>query len=252
MKKHFTLPVGFLIALVSMCSLHADDLMQNGGFELPVVKQRTPMDQGGDPAKGGAKSKWAGASVTSATPGEVVAGLTNELSHAASQSFFIQFNNVSQSYQTAALQTALIPVQPDSSYRIGLWGRVDKKNPLVLGDRPAYLKLQIIFFKADGVTPVGDPEFRVQPIPGGKNRDPLFTADKWNEFYTLIQSSEESAFISVNVKFETGSNPGKTNGILYVDDFTINGPAADLKDAAGKPATPAGSDGTPDVTGSKQ
>lgn len=229
MKNFFAIPVGFLLVLVSLGVLRADDLILNGDFEKPAVKQRTPRELGGDPVNGGVKSSWKNFTLNSPS-GALTAGLTNEIAHSGAQSLYVKFDNVSKGYENASLETAPIPIGAGSPYRIGLWGRVDKTNPLILGDRPAYLKLKIEFFKEDGATPAGEAEYKLQPIPGAKNRDPIFTADTWREFFTEIKSAGDAAFMVITVKFETSSNPGKTNGIIYFDDFSIKGLPSEVKE----------------------
>ncbi|MEI8341713.1 MAG: hypothetical protein WCH43_09295 [Verrucomicrobiota bacterium] len=236
MKTPFAVSTALVLFLMASHSGRAEDLMQNGGFELPVVKTRTPKEAEGDPVNGGIKSLWQIFNVTPSTDdGKVTAGLTNEIAHTGSQSFFVKFDNVPRSYQNAVLQTVPIAVVPGSPYAFKLWGRVDKKNPLTLGDRPAYLKIQIEFFAEDGTTPAGDPEYRIQPIPGSKNRDPIFTADKWNEFSTDITTPVDAAFMVLNLMFETGSAPGKTNGLIYFDDLSISGEFSNRKLPKPKP-----------------
>jgi len=203
---------------------------------LPTVKTTTLKDSGGNPVNNGINSLWHTFSIKSQPPGGVLtAGLTNEIAHKGAQSFFVKFDNVERSYQNAVLQTVPIAVIPDTPYRLNFWGRVDKKNPLTLGERPAYLKIQIEFFKEDGTTPTGDPEYRIQSLPGSKNRDPIFTADKWNEFFLEFTPPTDATFMLVNLMFETGSNPGKTNGIIYVDDFSITGEFSGKKVPPPKP-----------------
>ena len=204
--------------------------MQNGGFEEPAVKIRSTKEFGGDPVNGGVKSLWKAFNVSVGTGGGMVtAGLTNEIAHTGAQSIFVKFDNVARSYQSAVLETALVPVMQTSNYRIGFWGRVDKKFPLILSERPAYMKLQVEFFKDDGVTMVGDGEFKIQSLPGAKDRPPLFTPEKWTEYFFEVTTPVEAAFFVFKFSVESGSNPGKTSGIIFFDDITINGESSPLK-----------------------
>jgi hypothetical protein len=124
---------------------------------------------------------------------------------------------------------------PESTYRISMWGKLDKQKPLKPGPRTTYLKLQTDFFKNDSsITPVGEPIYRIQPIPGSKNRDPIFNAEKWNEFFVEIESPKEAALMVITLKFETGSDEGKCDGAIYFDDFAIDGPAGGGKKPAAK------------------
>jgi len=236
MKTQCAVTAAVLLFLSASQTVRADELMQNGSFEEPVVRARTPKEAGGDPVNGGVLSSWQSFNITSEPAGGTVsAGLTNEITHLGAQSFFIKFDNVSRSYQNVILQTALLPVIPSSSYHMGLWGRVDKKNPLTLGERPVYLKIQIEFFKDDGTTGTGEPQYRIQPLPGGKDRAPMFTADKWNEFFLDIPTPVDAAFMTLTLKFETSPTPGKANGIIYFDDFSIKGDPSPLKTPKPKP-----------------
>jgi hypothetical protein len=220
MKTSFTVSAAILLFLPALHSAQAEELTRNGGFEEPIVQPVTPGEQG----NAAGKSLWKSFIINSdPAGGAVTAGVSGEIARSGTQSFFVKFDNVSLSYQNAALQTVPVSVMPAGRYRVSLWGRVDKKNPLAVGERPAYLKVQIEFFKEDGATPAGEPEYRIQPIPGSRNRDPIFTPDKWSEFFMEITTPAEAAFLVLNLSFETGSSPGKTNGVIYFDDFSING-----------------------------
>ena len=252
MKTPFAICTAALLVLLASPVGHAENLMQNGDFEEPAVKMRTPKDSGADPVNGGVKSLWQSFTATSnATGGSVIAGLTNEIAHGGAQSLFVKFDDVSSSYQNATLKTALVPVMQSMSYRIGLWGRVGKINPLIMGDRQTFMKIQVDFLKDDGTTLVGDPEYRIQAIPGSKNHPLLFTADKWNEYYTEINTPVEAAFLILKLSFESGSTPGKISGIIFFDDFTIQGEPSMLKTPKPMPAeTPEPDPAAPVTTGS--
>jgi hypothetical protein len=256
MKTLFAVSTALLLFLSAAHAAPAEEVMQNGGFELPVVKARTPNESGGNPVNGGVQSLWQSFNIISNPAGGVLsAGLTNEIARTGTQSFFLKFDNVSLSYQCGILIAMPVPVMPSSPYRVSLWGRLDKTNPLILGDRQSYLRIQIEYFAADGETPVGDPEYKIQPLPGSKNRDPLFTADKWNEFFMDITTPADAAFIGLSLKVETGPNPGKTNGIIYFDDFSIRGEPSPLKipkpkpEETPEPAQSADTTGTSGTTG---
>ena len=230
MKTPIAVSIAVLVILSALHPAHAENVMQNGGFEEPAVKLRTPKDSGGDPANGGVNSLWQSFTINSDGVGHMVsAGLTNEIAHTGAQSVFVKFDDVTRSYQNATLETAPVPVIQTSLYRIGIWGRLDKKNPLTLGERIAFMRVQIEFFKDDGTTSAGDAEYRIQPIPGSKNRLSLFTVEKWNEYSTEVTTPVEADFMVVKLIFETGSTPGHTNGIIFFDDFTINGEPSPLK-----------------------
>jgi hypothetical protein len=114
---------------------------------------------------------------------------------------------------------------PESTYRISLWGKLDNQKQFVIGERTFFLKYEFNFYKEDGTTLAGEPLYRIQPIPGSKNRPAIFTADKWKEYFVEIKSPSDAVFLVCNVKFENGSDAGKTNGVIFIDDFNISGTA---------------------------
>ena len=239
MKKLLLIPAVLLLTHAPAFILHADNLMLNGGFEEPAVKTRSTMELGGNPVANEATSKWKTFEILAQpAAGKVVAGLTNEISHEGAQSLYVEYGNVSIGSQIIQLRTRLIGIMPEAPYRINLWGKLDKKTPFVIGERTLFLKMEVNYFMDDGVTPAGESDYRIQPIPGSKNRPPVFTAEKWNEYFVEVKSPPGAAFMVFTLKFENGSQPGKTTGIIFIDDFSISGNPGVLQTPLARPSTP--------------
>ena len=82
----------------------------------------------------------------------------------------------------------------------------------------------------------GNMEMRMQTIPGakqvpgGQKALPFFVSGKWKEFYAEIKSPEDAQFIKVTWYWETSSEEGETNGMMYFDGAGIEGPAGPKED----------------------
>lgn len=207
-------------------ALFADELLKEGGFESPNVTARSPIAKGGDLSHGGKGPFWVGFHdrAEDKSGGPLTAGLTNEQAHGGAQSIYIEFAHVKQPYQAAVLQSRLFPVVPGGDYRVGIWGRLDAQNSIKLGGRTAYIKVQIDFFSKDGSEPVGETVYAVYPIPGSKNRPALFTTDKWSLFSSQAGAPPDAGFAQVTWQWETSSEQGETNGVIYFDDASFAGP----------------------------
>lgn len=266
--------IAVLLALGT--SSFAEQLMERGSFELPPVTRRKARSEGAD------LSKFVGGWVqfkdkADAAGGRLILGLTNEVSRTGRQSLFVRFDKLTKPQAKGELASELIPILPGKPYHVGIWGRVDKENPVTLDQRLPYLKLRIDWFMAPGkepaeddegadvdVTPVsgdstkeddnspltyaqtGEPVWRLQPLPGSKNRPPFFRSGRWTEFFVDVKSPADAAFIKVTWYWETPPDAGETNGVMYFDDATVEGesgprevPFADEPDDDAPAAKPA-------------
>jgi hypothetical protein len=204
----------------------ADNLLPDSGFETPFVKGRTPKDQGGDPSNNGKGPGWIAFKFqTTGTNGSVTGGLTDEVARNGKQSLFINFDHVDKAFQAAILISNFIPVVSGTEYAVGIWGRTDAKELIDSEGRSAYLKLEVDYFAKDGNESVGEPTYSVQPIPGSKGRDAYFTPDRWNRFYVKLTPPPGAIFAQVIWRWETGSDPGEINGVMFFDDAMMLGPA---------------------------
>jgi hypothetical protein len=235
-------------------SFPQNDLFKRGGFEEPAVHGRTPVDKGADPTNGGNPPwitfKIAPDTTGSNADGQIAAGLTDEIAHSGKQAMYINFQHVKTPYQSLTLTSNFVPVVSGSLYQVNIWGRADAKAIITRNDRPAYLKVEIDFFGADGNQSVGDPSYTVLPIGGGGDKDhpPFFKPDDWTEFFTKVTAPQGAVFAQMIWTWESaGSDPGEINGTIFFDDVTVQGaPNAnpDLTPAPIQEATPA-----PDQTG---
>jgi hypothetical protein len=238
----FILPI---LLLSGAAAFAADNLLPDSSFEAPIVAARTPKDQGGDPTNNGATPGWVEFKFeTTGTNAGITAGLTNEVAHTGTQSFYIDFDHVAEPYQSASLTSNFVPIVSGSSYMVGIWGRTDAKDLIDSAGRSAYLKLEVDFFAGDGNESVGDPVYSVQPLPGSKDHDPYFKPDSWNQFAIKVTAPPGAVFAQIIWRWETGSDPGEINGVMFFDDATITGPPNPVPDLTPSPVQqtpPAGS-----------
>ena len=226
------LPSLFALA-VAGCCLHAADEsgtkfedvpLKDASFELPAITARTPESQGANPARAGeGETVWTQfQSFGSQKDGEgkLVVGLTNELAHTGKQSLYIDFQKLKTKSKRAFLMSDLVPVKGGNTYRVSLWGRIDKKRPLTLDQRRPFMQLEVTFFQADGEAQTGDPQIRTQMIPGKLDRL-VFISSKWSEFFGVIRSPDDAALMQVTFRWETTRDEGATDGMIYFDDAAI-------------------------------
>ena len=238
MNPHrFSISAAFLAILITTAP--AAQLLESGSFESPRVKGRTLRNQGGSPLRA-THSDWMqfDDKVTD-EGGRLKAGMTDEVSHSGKQAIFVEYDKLANDRAAVTLASNLVSILPAQSYRVAIWGRMPKKNPLTIDDRLAYLKLFIEFFQADGETPCEQGEqqaMRAQPIPGSKNRPPLFTTGKWSEYFTVLKSPADAGFMKVTWRWETPAQEGAVTGMIFFDDAVIIGepgpkpPEVELRD----------------------
>jgi len=219
-----------LLLLWGLTVFAGDNLVRDGSFETPVVKGRTLKDQGGDPTNNGKGPGWVGFKFRSAgeaaSKGKVTGGLTDEVARTGKQSLFIRFDHVHWAYQSATLVSNFIPVVSGADYVISIWGRTDASDLIDSKGRSAYLKLEVDYFAKDANESVPETFYAVQPLPGSKDRDPVFKPDGWNSFAVNVTTPPGAVFAQITWRWETGSNPGEINGIMYFDDVAMTGPPA--------------------------
>ena len=211
------------LSLLALTALADDNIFRDGGFEFPVVTGRTPAPQG-DPAKHRDHQPWLFLKLPPQKDSGVSAGVTNEVAHSGTQAFFIQFEHVARPYQGVTLVSNFIPVVSGTQYEVGLWGRTDARDLMTSKGRTAYLKLQVDYFAADAAESVGETAYRVQPIPGGKDHPPFFVPDHWTWWAVKLDTPPGAVFAQITWRWETGSDAGEFNGIIYFDDAAVLGP----------------------------
>lgn len=206
----------------------AENLLENGSFELPAVKGRTRQEAGGNPVFAEKQATWSLFAAQSMTDGgELVVGVTDEIARTGKQAIYLDFAKVTASSRRAALVTELIPIKPAQPYRVSIWGRIDRKRPLALDERRPHMWLEVQFFQADQNTQAGEIFSGAQLIPGrvvpGGPHELIFVSGKWKESFAQITSPENAALIKVSWSWTTPSDEGETDGIIYWDDASLEG-----------------------------
>ncbi len=220
----FSISAALLAILITTAT--AAQLLESGSFESPRIKGRILRNQGGSPLRA-THSDWMqfDDKVTD-EGGRLKAGMTDEMSRSGKQALFVEYDKLTSDRAAVTLASNLVSILPGQTYRVAIWGRMPKKNPLTIEDRLAYLKLFIEFFQADGETPCEEGEqraMRAQPMPGSKNRPPLFTTGKWSEYFTVLKSPLDAGFMKVTWRFESPAQEGAVTGMIFFDDAVIIG-----------------------------
>ena len=210
-------------ALLACTTAYSAQLLNSGSFESPRVKERTQKNKGGSPTVGASSSWIRFDTKVGDEGGKLIAGLSNEMARTGKQSLFIQFDKLKAPKQGAELESGLVSILPGKPYHVSIWGRMNKKTALPIDQRLPYLKLFVYFFQADKETECSEPVMRLQPMPGSKNRPPLFTTAKWTEYFTDVNAPEDAAFLKLTWRWDTPPDEGETNGVIYFDDATVTG-----------------------------
>lgn len=229
-----------LAAVLALTStVHSEQVLESGSFEWPPVTQRKVRSEGGDLKKSAMNAEWLSfRDKADDAGGKLILGLTNEISHSGRQSMFVQFDKVTKQGASAILASDFLTILPNQAYKVGIWGRVDKKNPVALDTRIPYLRLRVDFFKKGvdedtkepSIEQVGEPVFRTQSLPGSRKRKPLFNSNEWNQFWAMVKSPEDATLVKLTWTWETPRIEGETNGIMFFDDVTIDGAAPAKED----------------------
>ena len=233
----------FFASVLALPNLAARaDVVFANSFESPAVTGRTPKAAGADITKGEPQA-W---SCFEDQPnigegGSVIAGLTKEVAHTGSQSLFIEADKLSAPYIGALLTSRPIPIQSGKTYKASLWGRNDARNPLISGAAQLFLKIQVDFFTDEGKTDIGESQYLLQPLPGGRGRLPVFRSNAWNCVGLRFTAPAESKYMTVSFRCDSSAERGAISGTIYFDDFTLETAALVVPEIEGAGEQPAGS-----------
>ena len=216
--------VSFLLAVMRPTA-HGENLLVDGGFELPAVDGSLPAGSGGNPvlSTGSGWERLVGKNGDDG--GKLIVGLTNGLAHNGKQALFVDFVRLSAPSQVAALVTKPVAIKPASNYKVSIWGRMDRERPLALDERTPFMQIDIDFLEADQQTIAGEAEHALIVIPGAKTpggtASLLFVARRWNKAEAVVKTPENAAFMRVTWSWATPKNEGETDGMIYWDDAAI-------------------------------
>jgi hypothetical protein len=236
-------------APVLPAAAETQSLLESGGFEWPAVLAPRSLSEGADISKSAMNAEWVRfKDKPDADGGQLVLGLTNEIARSGRQCLYVEFNKLTKPKVSAELGSDFIPVKAGKSYRVAIWGRIDKKRPITLAQRLPFLKLRVDWFKVDeegDMAQVGDVVWKVQPIPGPLKRPPLFIAGDWRQFFADMTAPVDATFIKMTWSWETPIQEGETNGVIFFDDASLEGepgpkpPEEELEEYDEKPVTDA-------------
>jgi hypothetical protein len=214
-----------LAALLIPSLSSAENLLENASFEVPKIEGVVAATKGGTPVAADGKGTWAKFLSMDRT-GHLSVGLTNQLGRTGSQSLFVKFQEAAKT-RGAMLMSDLIPIKGLEPYRISIWGRIDRKQPLTLdGGRP-FMLVDIEYYPADQASRIGSVDTRTQMIPG-KDKSLLFVAGRWSEYFTEVRAPEGAEFMKVTFRWESPKREGAADGLIYFDDAVVEGPAGNL------------------------
>lgn len=208
---------------VNRTKMPENQILEYGSFELPRVKERLPKLKGGNFLLLTSDEWMDFRGDPDSDRGTLVIGLTNEVARTGRQSMYVEFSKLKKPRAAATMSSQLIAVKPNQPYRVGIWGRMDKKQVLTLDQPLPLLRLQVDFFQGDGETQTGDQIFRVQPMPGSRDRPPFFITKDWREYYAEVQTPEDAGFIKITWSWTAPPDAGEINGVMYFDDATLIG-----------------------------
>jgi hypothetical protein len=253
MSKIVMFTVGISLLAIGHACAQKQNLLESGSFEWPPVRKKKAISEGADISKSAMNAEWLNfKDSTKEGGGKLVLGLTNEIFRTGRQCMFVEFDKLSRPSAVAELASDFVSILPGESYRVGIWGRIERANPITLDQRVPHLKLRVDWFLADKEEQTGNVEFRVQPIPGSANRAAMFTSGKWSEYFATFKAPADAAFMRITWTWESGSEVGETHGVIYFDDASIEGisgpkedPFADEPEMTEEPANASGDGGQP-------
>lgn len=206
--------------LAPLLGARADELVQNGGFERPEVQQRTSAKDGGDPAVSG----WARArGFPAGESGEVEVGLTTGDAHAGRQSLYVTFRNLTKNFASGYVSTFPVRIVPGQSYSLGIWGKLDPKDPLAAESGQVLVRANVSFLRADG-TKLPDKFFHKPAASNGGKR--FFDETDWRLFSATVEPHPEAATMTVSWVCQLDGRDPKASGTILLDDASIEGPNA--------------------------
>ena len=222
-------------------SASAANLLENGSFELPAVTGRTSATSGGNPAVGADPTSFALLSTKIGdASGSLQAGMTNEVARTGKQSLYVDFQNVTAEGARAVLTTKAIPVKGGQAYRFAMWVRLDRKRPLALDESRPQMWIEVRFLKEDQTTETGEPVAGSQFVPGeivpGGPHPLRFTSEKWKESSAEVETPSDAKFVKVSWYWITTNEEGDTDGVIYLDDASLEEMIAAPAAGEGKPA----------------
>jgi hypothetical protein len=220
---------------------YADVVFQDS-FETPVVTGRTPRAAGGDPSKTALSRAAAAWSRFEDQPnlgeegGSVVAGLTNQMARTGSQALFIEATRLSVPYVGALLVTRPIAIEGGACYKACIWGCNDPQRPLAIAAAQLFLKIQVDFFSDEGKTEVGESQYMLHPLPGGKGRPPLLLSTEWRPVGICFHTPAAAKCMTLSFRCDSSAEKGAISGALYFDDFTVETDAPEAAKSAPVPS----------------
>ena len=223
----WTPPLFAMAALFAPVSpVHAGVVFYDS-FEAPVVTGRTPRAAGGDLAKAdpnrpgvaAAWSRFEDQPNLGEGGGSVVAGLTNQAARTGTQSLYIEATRLSAPYIGALFVSRPIPIDGGAGYKACIWGRNDPQNPLVQAAAQLFLKIEVDFFSDEGKTEVGESQYMLHPLPGGKDHRILST--EWRSMGICFHAPAGAKTMVLSFRCDSSAEKGAITGALYLDDFTV-------------------------------
>jgi len=198
-------------------------------FESPSVTDRIPKAAGGDiskpdPSKPEEKPAWSrfeDQPNIDAEGGGVVAGLTNKVARTGTQALFIEASKLSVPYLGALFVSQPIPIEGGKYYKACIWGRNDATAPLLCAMAQLFLKMRIDFYTDEGKTEIGESQYLIQPLPGGKGRPPSIVASAWSPLGLRFDAPAAAKFLVVSFRCDANAERGAISGTVYFDDFTL-------------------------------
>ncbi|MEI8234328.1 MAG: hypothetical protein WCH57_06540 [Verrucomicrobiota bacterium] len=223
------LPLFAMAALLAPAFPARAGVVFQDSFEAPPVTSRTPKAAGGDPSLGNpaqpekkpAWSRFEDRPSLGEEGGSVVAGLTNQMARTGAQALFIEAARLSAPYIGALFVSQPIPIEGGTCYKACIWGHNDPQKPLVSAVAQLFLKMQVDFFSDEGKTEVGESQYLLQPLPGGRGRPPRLLTTEWRPVDIRFHTPAQAKYIVMSFRCDSSAEKGAISGAIYFDDFTV-------------------------------
>jgi hypothetical protein len=145
-------------SFANLSAAEAPNLLLNGSFETPTVEARTAADAGGSPVLGSNESSWQELTGdTQEEAGKITFGLTNSIARTGKQSDVRRFSESHRQGADSAAGHQNDSGQPDTTYEISIWGRIDRDRPVALDERRPHMWIDVEFLQKDQQTTAAEP-----------------------------------------------------------------------------------------------
>lgn len=196
-------------------SVGAAELLTNGGFEDPKVEKKTPSKEGANLAGHGWNRDWG---FGPGEGGEAEVGLTPSDPHSGRQSFYVTFRNLTHPWAMGYVATDSVRVVSGQTVTLGIWGKLDAKDPMEAESGQVSVYANVVFLRADG-TKVSEKAYGKPAAGVGGKR--FFDETDWKLHEVNLEAPPEAVTMTVAWAVQIGGEGSKASGTVLLDDASI-------------------------------